>query len=77
MFQVITQRYEKSSLIITTNVTFQNWGKVFPESACVTPMLDRLTHHADVFLFEGHSYRRREAEEKIKSKQLKKKVTQK
>jgi DNA replication protein DnaC len=49
--------------VITTNLAFKDWPSVFPNATCVTALVDRLTHHADLCLIEGQSYRRREAEE--------------
>jgi DNA replication protein DnaC len=62
LFQVINRRYERGSLLVTTNLAFKDWGTVFPNAACVTAMLDRLTHHAEILTLTGESYRRREAE---------------
>ncbi len=62
LFEVVSRRYEKKSLVITTNLAFKDWPSIFPNASCVTALIDRLTHHADICLIEGHSYRRREAE---------------
>jgi len=62
LFQVISRRYERASTLVTTNLAFKDWGTVFPNAACVTAMLDRLTHHAEILTLTGESYRRREAE---------------
>ncbi len=68
LFQVINQRYEKSSTIVTTNKAFKDWGTMFPGAGCVTAMIDRLTHHAEIVLIEGESYRKWESENKSKVK---------
>ena len=47
---------------MTTNLVFKEWGTVFPNAACVTALIDRLTHHAEIITIAGESYRRREAE---------------
>ena len=47
---------------MTTNLAFKEWGTVFPNAACVTALIDRLTHHAEIIAIAGESYRRREAE---------------
>jgi DNA replication protein DnaC len=62
LFEVVSRRYEQKSIVITTNLAFKDWPTIFPTASCVTALIDRLTHHADICLIEGHSYRRREAE---------------
>ena len=62
LFQVINRRYERGSLLVTTNLAFKEWNTIFPNTACVTALLDRLTHHAEIIPITGDSYRRREAE---------------
>lgn len=63
LYKVINPRYEKRrSLILTTNLAFKDWNSVFPNATCIVTLIDRLTHHADVTLIEGDSYRRRESE---------------
>jgi len=66
LFEVVSRRYEEKSVVITTNLAFTDWPSVFPNASCVTALIDRLTHHADVCLIEGESYRHREAEERKK-----------
>jgi DNA replication protein DnaC len=62
LYEVINRRYERRSLLITTNRVFKEWNQVFPNSSSITTLLDRLTHHADVTVLEGSSYRLRESE---------------
>jgi DNA replication protein DnaC len=62
LFEVVSRRYEQKSIVISTNLAFKDWPSIFPNASCVTALIDRLTHHADICLIEGHSYRRREAE---------------
>jgi len=62
LFEVVSRRYEQKSIVISTNLAFKDWPIIFPNASCVTALIDRLTHHADICLIEGHSYRRREAE---------------
>jgi DNA replication protein DnaC len=62
LFEIVSRRYEQKSLVITTNLAFADWPSVFPNASCVTALIDRLTHHADVCKIEGESYRHREAE---------------
>ena len=62
LFEVINRRYERGSLIITTNRAFKDWNAVFPNAACIATLIDRLTHHVDLLVIEGQSYRLRESE---------------
>jgi DNA replication protein DnaC len=62
LFQVVSRRYERRSILVTTNLAFKERGTIFPNAACVTALLDRLTHHAEIIPITGESYRRREAE---------------
>lgn len=62
LFEVINQRYERNSILLTTNKAFKDWNTVFPNATCIAALLDRLTHHADISLIEGTSYRVRESE---------------
>jgi DNA replication protein DnaC len=64
LFQVVSRRYEKKSLVLTTNLAFQDWPSVFPNATCATALIDRVIHHADVLAIEGESYRLREAEKR-------------
>lgn len=56
-FQIIRQRYEKSSLIITTNLPMGRWGELFTGQLAATAILDRLLHHCHVLSITGDSYR--------------------
>jgi DNA replication protein DnaC len=61
LFQIISRRYEVGPIVMTTNLAFKDWPTIFPGSACVAAMIDRLTHHAEIISIEGDSYRRRES----------------
>jgi DNA replication protein DnaC len=61
LFQVVSRRYERRSLVLTTNLSFSEWSSVFPNATTVTALIDRVVHHADIITIEGDSYRRREA----------------
>ncbi len=63
LYEVINRRYERRSIIVTTNRAFKNWNVVFPNATSIVSLLDRLTHHADITVIEGQSYRRRESEQ--------------
>jgi DNA replication protein DnaC len=62
LYEVINRRYERRSVIVTTNRGFREWNEVFPNASCIVTLVDRLTHHADVTKIEGESYRHRESE---------------
>lgn len=62
LFQIISQRYERGSIIMTTNKAFKDWVDIFSnDSAITSAVLDRLLHHCDSVLIEGSSYRVRRA----------------
>jgi DNA replication protein DnaC len=63
LYQVVSRRYEKKSLVLTTNLAFSDWPSVFPNAACAIALIDRIIHHAEIIVLEGDSYRRRQAEE--------------
>src|SRR6266446_2208799 len=73
LYEVINQRYERKSVILTTNRPFKEWNEVFPNAACIVTLLDRLLHHADVTVIEGDSYRIRESEQETAARRRKKK----
>ena len=58
LFQVISQRYERGSIVLTTNKPFKQWASVFNnDSTIASAVLDRLLHHAETVVIEGNSYR--------------------
>jgi DNA replication protein DnaC len=59
-FQLVNRRYEKGSLLITTNQRVSEWGIVFGDEVLATAILDRLLHHSHTLLITGESYRLRE-----------------
>jgi DNA replication protein DnaC len=61
LFELIAERYERRSLLITANQPFSAWGDVFPEPAMTVAAIDRLVHHATIFELNVESYRRRAA----------------
>jgi DNA replication protein DnaC len=63
LFEVVNRRYERGSILITTNRVFKDWNTVFPNATCIATLIDRLTHHVDLLLIEGQSYRLRESEQ--------------
>lgn len=58
-FQVISTRHERKSTIITTNLTFTEWGKIFDSTTVATAIADRLVYNSEILIMEGKSYRKR------------------
>ncbi len=58
-FQVISQRHEKRSTIITTNRPFADWGQIFDSTTVATAIADRLVYHSEILILEGRSYRKK------------------
>lgn len=57
LFQVVSAFYEKHSIIITSNLLFDEWGKMFPDPALATALLDRVIQYSHLIRFTGESYR--------------------
>jgi len=72
LYEVINRRYERRSVVVTTNKAFKDWPDVFPNASCIVTMVDRLTHHADVTVLEGKSFRLRESELEAEARRKKK-----
>lgn len=60
LFQLVTARYERGSIVLTSNKSFGDWGSVFGDTVMATAVLDRLLHHASVINIRGESYRMKE-----------------
>lgn len=56
-FEIISKRYEKGSMIITTNKSFENWNEVFSDHTLASAILDRIVHYSTIFKIKGPSYR--------------------
>ena len=56
-FEIVSRRYEKGSIIITSNRDFQEWGKIFIDKTLTGAILDRLVHHCHIINIKGESYR--------------------
>jgi hypothetical protein len=61
LFELIGHRYERNSLLITTNQAFSEWDSIFGDNMMTVAAIDRLVHHADIYKIEGDSYRRKQA----------------
>jgi DNA replication protein DnaC len=59
-FQLVSARYERASLIVTSNKPFGRWGEVFGDAVVAAAMIDRLVHHAEIVSLKGDSYRLRD-----------------
>ena len=71
LFQIVSRRYEHRPLLMTTNLAFKHWDTIFPNASCAVALIDRLTHHAEIVVIEGDSYRKREAELSQKQRRTK------
>jgi DNA replication protein DnaC len=72
LFQVFADRYERRSVLVTSNLAFSEWGSVFQGDRMTAALLDRLTHRCDIFEMNGESYRFRESMKSKKEKDPKK-----
>jgi DNA replication protein DnaC len=61
LFRVFADRYERASLLVTTNLPFSEWNQIFQGERMTAALLDRLTHHCHIFEMNGESYRFRES----------------
>src|SRR4051812_14066068 len=59
MFSLVSSRYERASMIVTSNRPFSAWGEIFGDDMAATAMIDRLIHHAEILSLKGDSYRLR------------------
>ena len=60
MFSLVSARYERASMIVTSNKPFSAWGEIFGDELTATAMIDRLVHHAEILSLKGDSYRLRD-----------------
>jgi DNA replication protein DnaC len=80
LYKVVDRRYERPgatdvtsrSILITTNLAFRDWNTVFPNATSIATLLDKLTHHADVTLIEGESYRKHESQKEAAARRRRK-----
>ena len=67
LYEIITERYERGSMIITSNRAFEEWGEIFANDLLASAALDRLTHHAHTVVIRGDSFRQRGRRKEIAS----------
>ena len=67
LFELVSARYERRSLLITANQPFGEWGKIFPDPAMTLAAVDRLVHHATILEMNVDSYRRKVAVERARA----------
>jgi len=68
LFEVFSQRYERASTIVTTNLPFEEWTQVFGSERLTGALLDRLTHHSHILEMNGQSYRLAQSKRKKEEK---------
>jgi DNA replication protein DnaC len=68
LFQVFADRYERGSILITSNLPFGEWGQIFQGERMTAALLDRFTHRCHIFEMNGESYRFRESSKQAKEK---------
>jgi len=71
LYKVVDRRYERTSILLTTNLAFRDWNTVFPNATSIATLLDKLTHHADVTKVEGESYRVHESQKEAAERRKK------
>ena len=69
LFEVFSQRYERASTLVTTNLPFDEWTEVFGSERLTGALLDRLTHHVHILEMNGESYRLKQSEKRHRNKQ--------
>lgn len=57
LFRLVSMRYEKGSIILTSNYNFNEWGEIFSDQVVAAAIIDRLVHHARIYYINGTSYR--------------------
>jgi len=57
MFRLVASRYERASMIVSSNKPFSAWGEIFGDDAAAVAMVDRPIHHAEILSLKGDSYR--------------------
>ena len=76
LFELVTRRYQRKSIILTTNKVFSEWNSVFPNAGCLVTLIDRIIHKSEILTIDGDSYRAKEAAERAAQKQAMRKKKQ-
>jgi DNA replication protein DnaC len=71
LFQIFAERYERASILVTSNLAFSDWGSIFQGERMTAALLDRFTHRCHIFEINGESYRFREAAKAAKERKAK------
>ena len=66
LFQLISIRYEKGSIVLTSNYNFDEWARIFEDPVVAAAIIDRLVHHAKIFCINGSSYRLKDKLKKLR-----------
>jgi DNA replication protein DnaC len=66
-FALVASRYERASLIVSSNKTFSSWAEIFGDAVAVAALVDRLVHHAEVIVLQGDSYRLKDRTKEVMS----------
>lgn len=64
LFQIIDKRYESGSIILTSNLSFKDWGKIFEDNTRANAAIERLAHHGELIMLKGESYRLKDKKKK-------------
>ena len=70
LFEVFSQRYERGSILVTSNLPFDEWTEIFGSERLTGALLDRLTHHVHILEMNGESYRRNQSQKRRKSPKI-------
>jgi len=66
LFTFLTERYERQSLLVSSNLVFSQWDQIFKDPMTTMAAIDRLVHHAVILEFNGNSHRAKVAKENLK-----------
>ena len=77
LFEVVSRRHDHKSILLTTNKPFSEWTEVFANASCVTALVDRLVHKAEIVKIDGESYRAKEARERAEARAARRRAASK